>query len=62
MVLNVFESNLQEMCQSYARISAWAELPSIYSAVRSIGSKLEPHKEPTGVIVVDHVEKVPIEN
>ena len=35
----------------------------LFSAVReSLGLKLEPRKEPVGVLVIDHVERVPTEN
>jgi uncharacterized protein (TIGR03435 family) len=36
--------------------------PTIYSAIRSLGLKLEPHKGQVDVLAVDHVEKMPTEN
>jgi uncharacterized protein (TIGR03435 family) len=37
-------------------------LPDIFSAVAQIGLKLETKKEPTTVIVIDHIDKTPIAN
>jgi uncharacterized protein (TIGR03435 family) len=37
-------------------------VPSIFSAVRQLGLRLEPRKVPAKMIVVDHVEKTPIAN
>jgi uncharacterized protein (TIGR03435 family) len=37
-------------------------LPDIYSALRSIGLRLDAAKRPTEVIVIDHIEKTPTEN
>lgn len=35
---------------------------SVFNAVQRLGLKLDPKKEPVETIVVDHVEKTPIEN
>ena len=35
---------------------------SIFTAIQSLGLKLEPRKTPLMTIVVDHVEKMPTEN
>jgi uncharacterized protein (TIGR03435 family) len=37
--------------------------PNIFTAVQEqLGLKLEPKKAPTDILVIDHVEKTPIEN
>ena len=38
------------------------DLPSIFTAVQTLGLKLEPLKQSTEIIVIDHAEKTPIEN
>jgi uncharacterized protein (TIGR03435 family) len=35
---------------------------SLFTAIQSLGLKLEPRKTPMTFIVVDHVEKMPTEN
>jgi uncharacterized protein (TIGR03435 family) len=35
---------------------------TMYSAIRSLGLKLESHKEPVEVVVVDRVERSPSDN
>jgi uncharacterized protein (TIGR03435 family) len=38
-------------------------IPSLFTALRdTLGLRLQPEKVPTDIIVVDHVERVPIEN
>jgi uncharacterized protein (TIGR03435 family) len=39
-----------------------SELPSIFTAVQTLGLRLEPKKEPMDVIVIDHADKTPTEN
>lgn len=39
-----------------------ADSPTIYSAIQSLGLKLESAKAPVEVIVVDHLEKTPTDN
>jgi uncharacterized protein (TIGR03435 family) len=37
--------------------------PSIFSAIQAqLGLKLEPHKSPVDILVIDHAEKVPVAN
>jgi uncharacterized protein (TIGR03435 family) len=36
--------------------------PSLFSAVQSLGLKLEPRKAPMEILVIDHAEKAPVEN
>ena len=36
--------------------------PTIYTALRGIGLKLESRKAPVEILVVDHAEKIPTEN
>ncbi len=36
--------------------------PSLFSAVQSLGLKLEARKAPMDILVIDHAEKAPIEN
>lgn len=38
------------------------DLPSIFTAIQTLGLKLEPKKEPMDIIVIDHAEKIPTEN
>jgi uncharacterized protein (TIGR03435 family) len=38
------------------------DLPSIFTAIQTLGLKLEPNKAPMDIIVIDHAEKIPIEN
>jgi uncharacterized protein (TIGR03435 family) len=38
------------------------DLPDIFSALQSIGLRLDAAKRPTEVIVIDHIEKTPTEN
>ena len=38
------------------------DLPSIFTAVQTLGLRLEARKEPMDVIVIDHAEKIPTEN
>lgn len=45
-----------------ADASAAGDSPTIYSAIQSLGLKLESHKGPLEVIVIDHVEKAPTGN
>lgn len=44
------------------RADAAEDLPSIFTAVQTLGLKLEPRKEPMDLIVIDHAEKIPTEN
>jgi uncharacterized protein (TIGR03435 family) len=37
-------------------------LPNIFSALKAVGLRLEPLKEPVEVVVVDHANKLPTEN
>jgi len=37
-------------------------LPDLFSAVKALGLKLEKHKGPVEMLVVDHIEKIPTEN
>ncbi len=37
-------------------------LPDLFSAVKELGLKLEKHKGPAEILVVDHIEKTPTEN
>jgi bla regulator protein blaR1 len=37
-------------------------LPDLFSAVKALGLKLEKHKGPVEMLVVDHIEKTPTEN
>jgi uncharacterized protein (TIGR03435 family) len=48
----------------YARDDASPEvdLPRIYQALASLGLRLEKHKGAVEILVVDHVEKTPVEN
>ncbi len=41
---------------------ATTDSPTIFSAIQSLGLKLESRKGPVEVVVVDHVEKLPTEN
>ena len=37
--------------------------PSVFSAIQDqLGLKLEPHKSPVEILVIDHAEKVPVAN
>src|SRR5215469_4141677 len=38
------------------------DLPSIFSAVQTLGLRLEAKKEPMDIIVIDHADKTPTEN
>jgi len=38
------------------------DLPSIFTAVQTLGLRLEPKKEPMDFIVIDHADKIPTEN
>jgi uncharacterized protein (TIGR03435 family) len=38
------------------------DLPSIFTAVQTLGLRLEPKKEPMDIIVIDHADKIPTEN
>lgn len=38
------------------------DLPSIFTAVQTLGLRLEPAKEPMDIIVIDHADKIPTEN
>jgi len=38
------------------------DLPSIFTAVQTLGLRLEPKKEPIDIIVIDHADKIPTEN
>jgi uncharacterized protein (TIGR03435 family) len=47
----------------YTQIPPLAPTADLFHAIReSLGLKLEPRKEPVGVLVVDHVERVPTGN
>jgi uncharacterized protein (TIGR03435 family) len=35
---------------------------SLFSALQTVGLKLEPRKAPLDVLVIDHAEKTPTEN
>jgi uncharacterized protein (TIGR03435 family) len=37
-------------------------VPDLFSAVKELGLKLEKHKGPAEILVVDHIEKTPTEN
>jgi uncharacterized protein (TIGR03435 family) len=39
-----------------------APVPSLFSAVKELGLRLEAHKGPVEMLVVDHLEKIPTEN
>jgi uncharacterized protein (TIGR03435 family) len=39
-----------------------ADLPTIFPALQDLGLKLEKRKGPVEVLVIDHVEKTPLEN
>ena len=39
-----------------------APLPDLFSAVKQLGLRLEKHKGPVEMLVVDHIEKFPTEN
>ncbi len=36
--------------------------PSLFDTVAALGLKLEPRKAPVEQLIIDHVEKTPIEN
>src|SRR5262249_21336003 len=36
--------------------------PNLFGAIRELGLRLEKHKGPVEMLVVDHIEKTPIEN
>jgi uncharacterized protein (TIGR03435 family) len=42
--------------------SADQDLPSLFTAVQTLGLRLEPKKESMDIIVIDHAEKTPTEN
>ena len=42
--------------------AAEQDLPSIFTAVQTLGLRLEPKKEPMDIIVIDHADKTPTEN
>ena len=37
-------------------------LPDLFSAVKELGLKLEKHRGPVEMLVVEHIEKTPTEN
>jgi uncharacterized protein (TIGR03435 family) len=46
-----------------ANVTDPSELPSLFSALQeTLGLRLAPQKVPVEIVVVDHVERVPIEN
>ena len=36
--------------------------PNLFGAVRDLGLRLEKHKGPVEILVVEHIEKLPTEN
>lgn len=38
------------------------DLPSLFTAVQTLGLRLEARKEPMDIIVIDHADKIPTEN
>jgi uncharacterized protein (TIGR03435 family) len=38
------------------------DLPSIFTAIQTLGLRLEPQRQPMDIIVIDHAEKIPTEN
>ena len=42
--------------------SADVPFPDLFGAVKELGLRLEKHKGPVEMLVVDHIEKIPTEN
>jgi len=59
---NMKSSGNRRRLRFAASFSRSESTPSIFSAVKHLGLKLEPGKGPVQMLVVDSIEKTPTEN